>query len=191
VIVLGVDPGNNGAFALYDTETRRLIRIDDMPDWYQAVGKKKRKRIDAIALAELFALYDVMGVGLMVMEAVGGRTGQSASAGFVFGYGVGLVYMCALYSNLVIESIPPASWKRIMNVPGKKAADDSAIIARADELFPHDRHWFRGPQGGKKVDRAEAAMLARFGADHVLPTMPNQSRDPEAHVYSRNADTGA
>lgn len=188
--VLGVDPGNNGAFAIYDTETRRLVGVEDMPIWFQSVGRRKRKRIDALALAEQFDMYEMLGVELVVMEAVGGRTGQGAAAGFVFGYGVGLIYMAALYSRLVIETIPPASWKKIMNVPGKANADASAIIARADELFPHDRHLFRGERGGKKVDRAEAAMLAKFGADHVLHTM-GTTTDAELKLAYQRADTGA
>lgn len=188
--ILGIDPGGNGAFVVYDDVTRRIVSYDDMPVWYQAVGKRKRKRIDALALSELFDQYDMMGVELVVMEAVGGRTGQGAAAGFVFGYGVGLIYMACLYSRLIVETIPPASWKRIMNVPGKSKADDSAIIARADEMFPHDRHLFRGPQGGKKVDRAEAAMMAKFGAEHVLQNI-KQPKDVEARLAYERADTGA
>lgn len=189
--ILGIDPGSSGAFVVYCSDTRRVVSCDDIPVWYQTVGKRKRKRIDAIALAELFDQYDMMGVELVVMEAVGGRTGQGAAAGFVFGYGVGMIYMACLYSRLIVETIPPASWKRIMNVPGKTKADDSAIIARADEMFPHDRHLFRGPKGGKLVDRAEAAMIAKFGAEHVAQNML-QPKDREARLlYSKNADTGA
>lgn len=191
-LVLGVDPGGTGAFAVYCTETRRLVSVEDMPVWFQAVGKRKRKRVDALALADMFDVYEMMGVELVVMEAVGGRTGQGAAAGFVFGYGVGLIYMAALYSRIVIETVPPASWKKVMNVPGKQAADDSAIIARADELFPHDRHNFRGERGGKKVDRAEAAMLAKFGADFVLHTLdPLKANDVELKLAYKKADTGA
>lgn len=185
--ILGIDPGGNGAFCVFNDETKRIVTVEDMPIWHQAVGKRKRKRIDAIRLAEMFDTYEMMGVELVVMEAVGGRTGQGAAAGFVFGYGVGMIYMACLYSKLILETIPPASWKKIMNVPGKTKADDSAIIARADELFPHDREWFRGERGGKKVDRAEAAMLAKFGADHVLRTV--RGVDPRAKTL--NADTGA
>lgn len=185
--VLGIDPGGNGAFAVYSPETQRVVSVEDMPVWYQAVGKRKRKRIDAIALAEMFDTYAMMGVEAVIMEAVGGRTGQGAAAGFVFGYGVGMIYMACLYSKLVLETIPPATWKKIMNVPGKSKADDSAIIARADELFPHDRHLFRGPMGGKKVDRAEACMIAKFGAENVLHTL----RGVDARAKTLNADTGA
>lgn len=190
-LIVGVDPGQTGAFAVYDTETRRVISIEDMPFWWQTVGKKKRRRVDGLALADMFDTYEMMGVELVVMEAVGGRPRQGASAGFVFGYGVGLIYMAALYSRIVIETVPPAAWKKIMNVPGKMNADDTAIINRADELFPLDRDKWRGPNGGKKVDRAEAAMMAKFGADHVLHTLATTVTDVELQLAYRQAETGA
>lgn len=189
-LILGVDPGANGAFAVYNTDTRRIVSIDDMPSWFQSVGKKKRKRVDALALADMFDTYELMGVELVVMEAVGGRPGQSASAGFVFGYGVGLIYMAALYSRIVIETVPPSTWKKLLNVPGKAQGGDDDIMNRADELFPQDRHLFRGDRGGKKIDRAEAAMMAKFGADHVWHTL-GQTNDVELRLAYQRADTGA
>lgn len=189
-LILGVDPGASGAFAVYNTDTRRLVSIDDMPSWFQTVGKKKRKRVDALALADMFDTYEMMGVELVVMEAVGGRTGQSASAGFVFGYGVGLIYMAALYSRITIETVPPQTWKKLMNVPGKSQGSDDDILNRADELFPQDRTLFRGERGGKKIDRAEAAMMAKFGAEHVWHTL-GQTNDVELRLAYQRADTGA
>jgi len=190
-LVLGIDPGSSGAFAVYNTKTRTLVGdVIDTPTWFQTVGKKKRPRIDALAIADMFDTYVLMDVELVVMEAVGGRTGQSASAGFAFGYGVGITYMAAFYSGIVIETVPPQTWKQMLNVPGKSKADDTAILARADELFPHDRQQFRGPNGGKKIDRAEAAMIAKFGGDVILPTLQN-TPGVELRLAYRAADTGA
>jgi hypothetical protein len=190
-LVLGVDPGAHGAFAVYDTTTRRLVGdVIDTPLWFQTVGKRKRPRIDTLAIADMFDVYVMMGVELVVMEAVGGRGGQSAVAGFAFGYTVGVTYMAAFYSGIVIETVPPGTWKAVMNVPGKSKADDSAILARADELFPHDRQQFRGPSGGKKIDRAEAAMIAKFGGDTILPTL-TATPGVELRLAYRAADTGA
>lgn len=189
-LILGVDPGASGAFAIYDTVSRRIVSMEDMPVWYQTVGKAKRKRVDGLALADQFDTYSMMGVELVVMEAVGGRPRQSASAAFVFGYGIGLIYMAALYSKIVIETVPPAAWKKLMNVPGKQNGSDDDILARADELFPEDRHLFRGDRGGKKIDRAEAAMMAKFGAEHVWHTL-GQFTDAELRLAYQNAATGA
>lgn len=167
-LILGIDPGANGAFVLYETDTRSIVDHQSMPVWYQQVGKTKRKRVDAIALAEMFETYQMLSVDLIVMEAVGGYGKQPGSAGFVFGFSVGLVYMCTVYSQIPIETVAPHTWKAFMRVPGKMKADDSAIIQRANELFPAYRSVFTGPRGGNRVDVAEAAMLAMFGGDHIL-----------------------
>lgn len=191
-IVLGIDPGAKGAFAMYDTVSRTIAgRIEDMPTWYQLVGKKKRLRIDAVAVMELAATFEMIGVELAVMEAVGGRGNQPGSSGFVFGYGVGLVYMSLIASRIPIETVAPQTWKRLLNVPGKEKADDTAILARADEMFPEARAQFRGPRGGKMLDRAEAAMLARYGADHILPNLELIDGGKVQEDIYRRADTGA
>ena len=55
MLILGIDPGSSGAFAVYDTESRRLVGpVQDMPTWYQVVGKRKRPRLDAMAIADMF-----------------------------------------------------------------------------------------------------------------------------------------
>lgn len=204
-LVLGIDPGLHGALATYDTETRTLVDVRDMPTWAMLVGKKERPRIDAVELAEWAEMYSVWGVDLAVLEAVGGRPKQSASAGFVFGYSVGLVYMALMFARIPVETVPPQTWKKMMRVPGKaraargeersaeqKRADvkaaDAAIIARADELFPASRDAWRGARGGVKLDRAEAAILARFGGDYVLHT---ETTDVDWRLAYRKADTGA
>ena len=190
-LVLGIDPGTSGALAVYDTTTRRLVGpVQDVPLWYQTVGKRKRKRVDTLGVADMFDEFEVMGVELIVMESVSGRGGQSAVGAFAFGYGVGILYMAAFYSGIVIETVPPQTWKQLLNVPGKSKADDTAILARADELFPHDRQQFRGAKGGKKIDRAEAAMIAKYGGDFILPTM-EPGANAELRLAYAHADTGA
>lgn len=176
---------------MYDTESRALVgEVYDTPIWYQTVGKRKRKRVDALAIADLFDEFEVMGVELIVMEAVGGRRAQNAAHAFTFGYGVGIIYMAAFYSGIVIETVPPQTWKQVLKVPGKSKADDSAIMARADELFPADRAKFRGAKGGKRIDRAEAAMIAKFGGDTILNTL-DPAADVELRLAYANAETGA
>lgn len=192
-LVLGIDPGAHGAFAVYDTDSGRIIDVKDMPTWFQQVSRTKRLRVDPIGLAEIMDTYRMMGVTLAVMEAVGGRGKQPGSAGFVFGYAVGMVYMSMIYNSFAIETVIPATWKKLMNVPGKQKADDTAIAQRAEEIFPHDRAFFRGERGGKKIDRCEAAMLAKFGADFVLKTLQQPTGDllVDMAYHNRDADTGA
>lgn len=194
-LIAGVDPGTNGAIALYDTDTRRLNGLYDIPSWYQSVGTKKRKRIDALGLMELFEMLNILGVELLVIEAVGGRPRQSASSGFVFGYTVGVIYMAAMYSKIMVETVPPQRWKKMLGVPGKvgKSAAETKkaqgdIMNRVSELFPHDRDAFRGVKDGFKMDRADAALLAKFGGDHIWHTMP---KGLDINAIYKNAETGA
>lgn len=191
-LVLGIDPGSSGAFAVYDTETRRIVGdILRMPVWQQVVGKRKRKRIDSLALAEMMDTYNLMGIDLVVIEAVGGRPGQNAMNAFTFGYGVGQLNMACIYSKIPMDTIEPATWKQVLRVPGKSRADDTAILARAEEIFPDDRHQFRGPKGGKMIDKAEAAMIAKFGGDYILQEADTLQSVKDKLHRSRNAQTGA
>jgi hypothetical protein len=200
ILVAGIDPGTNGALAVYDAEAKRLVSVHDLPMWYQSVGKKKRKRLDPIAVAELFETLNLMGVRLVVMEAVGGRPRQSASAAFVFGYTVGLLYMAALNHRIMVETVPPLRWKGMMRIPGKMGHSDKLaqkkakgdIMMRVQELFPDEREMFRGDRDGYKMDRADAALLAKFAGDFVWKTVtPAQTDDVEFKLAYRNAETGA
>lgn len=167
--IIGVDPGVHGAFALYDYRAGTL-ETRDMPTWQMTVNKKKRDRVDPIAVLEYFELAKLYGVELCIIEAVGGRPGQANM--FAFGYSVGLVYMACVAARIAIEAVAPQTWKKLMKVPGKKGGvkseKDDAILSRACELFPDYTSGFYGPSGGKRVDRAEAALLAKYGADYAL-----------------------
>jgi hypothetical protein len=181
--VVGIDPGATGALAIYDTSTG-LETIFDMPMWMQVIGKRTRPRVDTVQVADLFDTFAMLDVRLVVLEAVGGRPKQSASAAFVFGYGVGLLMMAAIQSKIPVETVEPATWKKVMRVP----KDDQGIVRRADEMFPDHRAEFRGSRGGIKHDRAEAAMLAKYGADFLLRSI---RPDAEWRVAYRDANTGA
>jgi hypothetical protein len=203
VSVIGVDPGGTGALAHYDIASNTLD-VEDMPVWSMAIGKgKTRKRIDGVALLEYFEMKKMMGVQLVMIEAVGGRPKQSASNAFVFGYGVGLIYMACVATRLPIETVPPQTWKKLMRVPGKgkKQAEkenrtpkqtEGMIVQRADELFPAYSGLWRGPRGGYRLDRAEAAILARYAGDYAMrSTRPVRIQDAEWQMVYRGADTGA
>lgn len=152
--VLGIDPGATGALALVD---ERGV-IEDL--WDMPVRKERgRKRTDPVELRNLVyriqALYDPEA---WIIEAVGGRPAQSASAAFVFGVGYGMIVMLGIEHKVRLDFVEPGIWKRAMRAP----ADKQEAVNRADELFPAHRNLFRGRMGGLRPDRAEAAMLALY-----------------------------
>lgn len=163
--VAGIDPGASGALCVYNSDTG-IVAMHDMPTWMQQIGKKKRKRVDPVALDDLFKLFAMLGVELVVIEDVMGRGNEIGGA--AFSYGIGVLDTVAMYSGIPVEKVTPQVWKKMLNVKGKSRADDSAIIQKANALFPDNRDMFKGVRGGNKVDRAEAAMMALYGVRHIL-----------------------
>ena len=150
--VLGIDPGNSGALALIDTEACTLAVVD-MP---LEVWTKGRSITSASGLGDI--LRHVQPDQAFV-EHVGVRPGEGAVGAFSFGRGLGRIegVLATLLAPLWL--IRPAEWKGKTNTP----ADKKQAVTRAEQLFPSAKSVFRGPKGGVKDGRAEAAILAFFG----------------------------
>lgn len=157
---IGVDCGLNGAMVYYD-HRNNFLQVEDMPVYKVTVNKTMRHRIDDVALLNYFEMAVLKGCDRVVIEQLWERPGQSGM--FQLGVCAGLVRMACITNRLPIDEVPPQTWKKILRVPGGKAADDNQIMARADDMMPAHRDLWRGPKGGRLVDRAEAAMLAYYG----------------------------
>src|SRR5688572_14456068 len=112
-LVLGVDPGKGGAFALYHQELG-LLDVWDMPTHKVTVNKRVRTHVDGVGLLKLFEEAKFRGVDLTVLEGVGGRPRQSASKAYVFGYGVGMIFMASIAAKIPVETADAAMWKVLM-----------------------------------------------------------------------------
>lgn len=158
---LGIDPGVNGALAVYDAANKRIAHIQAMPTMKISKGKGARNVVDLPRLLEVlrgFAyFYDPQ---ITVLEAVGPRHGDGAVGSFTFGEGYGLLragiacIFCCRH-----EPIQPQTWKRHMMV----GTLDGDIMKRADQFFPGQSELWRGPKGGFLDGIAEASMLALYG----------------------------
>jgi hypothetical protein len=152
--------------AYYD-HRNGILHIEDMPTYRITVNKTKRNRIDDVALLTYFELTKLKGADRVVIEQLWERPGDRGM--FVMGLCFGLVRMACISVHLPVEEIPPQTWKKLLRVPGKSAADnDEAIVKRADDLLPTHRDKWRGPRGGRQLDRAEAAMLAYYGETFLV-----------------------
>jgi crossover junction endodeoxyribonuclease RuvC len=99
---------------------------------------------------------DQHAVQMVVLEKVGGMTGQSASAAFTFGYGAGIVEGVLAAMRLPIALVTPQAWKRSAGI----ATDKGAAREAAMRLWPaHASRFARVKDDG----RAEAALIARHG----------------------------
>ena len=175
MITIGVDPGLHGAIAVYDAAAGAILEILDMPTFETLIGKKARLRIDKAQLlhevGRIRARYSPAFVTIEELVApppIDKRSGRKRSngAGGLLAQGrvYGEIEMAFAGFRYRIEYAHPATWKARLRAPALK----SASVARADELFPAYGKLWRGPCGGALADRAEAAMIAKYGADTWL-----------------------
>lgn len=98
--ILGIDPGQTGGWACLN-QTGEILSYSSAP-------------YDSGAW-DLVQMNGVIGVvhsdTKMVIEEVGGIPGQSASAAFNFGYGVGLWRGIAAAYNMPVETVRPQEWQ--------------------------------------------------------------------------------
>lgn len=149
-MILSIDPGLNGAFAIHDL-SGNLIHVDDLP----VVGEGTQRRVDAVTLAATLGRYEISSG---VIEQVHAMPGNGVASMFRFGQAFGTVIGIAASRNIPLHYAPPAKWKKSMSL------DDTAERSRqmAIDLYPS----FASRLARKKDhNRAEAILLGRW---HLL-----------------------
>lgn len=167
-LILGIDPGLEGALAFWAPEAD-LLEVFDMPVYKITRAGKLRNEIDVYQLGRIVR-ERAAGIRLAVLEKVGAmpvfrkgphgveRAGaQGAQSAFVFGGAWGMARMAIAAHNIPIVEPTPAVWKGAMSVTSDKASSRKAASALAPD---HAHHWARVKDDG----RAEAYLLARYGA---------------------------
>lgn len=164
--IVGCDPGNKGAFAIFDPEGSRM-RIFDMPTFVYTTTKDKTYLDIHTICRELSS----QPVSHLYLEAVYASPQMGVVSAFSFGEGKGMILGAAAALGISNTQTKPTQWKKVMRIP----ADKRAAVARATQLFPHLGELFKGPRGGVFDGRAEAALIALYGA-------MEQGRTPTASV---------
>ena len=149
MITAGIDPGINGAIALLDGNF--LVAVHDMPKMAAANGK------NVVNAAALHKILTSAKIGLVILEQVGGRPGESAPWAFNFGRSFGNIEGVVLALQIPIRYVSPVKWKRAAGVPPKQK-DYARTIAQ--RLFP-----FAELSRKKDLDRAEAILIGLYGSD--------------------------
>ncbi|MGL4811868.1 MAG: hypothetical protein ACRCXM_08830 [Beijerinckiaceae bacterium] len=140
MILLGCDPGVNGALALFDTSEKRVI-THDMPD-------------TTATLFDLIGTFPKVAVCMIEKPFYPKVIGVKNVAKIAEAYGR---IKAVLFSHgIPLREVTPRDWKAALNLSDSKAA--SRELAGA--LFPDDAdQWKRVRDDG----RAEAALLAWYG----------------------------
>lgn len=157
MILVGIDPGLDGALASYCTDDAYVptIHVQAMPT--MRIGK--RRAYDVPRLARMVDEYDQYGTAgsvLVVLEQVHAWPGQGVVSSYRLGYGVGLLEgIIAEIGTYRLEKVTPQRWRKVM-LDGRPKGKASSV-QRARELFPGVE--LKNREHGK----AEALLLAEFG----------------------------
>ena len=161
-LVLGIDPGVNGALALIDADKREIINIWDTPNYEEVLTTGKlRKSIDVEELVRIFDRIETMeaqssGPVQVKIEKVQAFGKQSAPAAFNFGYAAAIPYALATAYSWEIELISPVAWKRYHTL---QATSKDAARIKVRNAFPQHKDWFKRKLD---VDRADAVLIAFY-----------------------------
>src|SRR3990167_10865686 len=158
-MIIGIDPGLSGAFALYDGDD---LTIFDMPTIETVVNKKKKRQIDAYQLCNWVDLYRSL-ITRAVIEQVGSMPEQGITSAFNFGYGAGVIYGVLAGNQVPVSFVPASMWKRQFGLIGK--GKDASRLAASRIVPKFARYWPLKKHDG----RAEAFLLAAWGALRDVP----------------------
>ena len=154
-IILGIDPGLDGALAFYTPSTGSLDVLD-MPTL-----QLKKRVIDEYQFARLID-ERAKDIAEAWLEQVATRPGEGAVGAFAFGRGYGFIRGVLAANFIPIRDVTPAVWKKASRLTG---LPKDASRGRASELFP--RHC--GLFSRKKDDgRSDAVLIAHYGATHRI-----------------------
>jgi hypothetical protein len=160
--VLGVDPGANGALALYNVNDGLILNVWRMPnEEIILTNKKKTKRVDILKLWKLYNLvYENVnsknGVLHIHIEKVQAFGKESAPAAFNFGYAAAIPAALSYALKLTPILVHPTIWKR--NI-GLQASDKDESRLLAIKLFPELAVLLKYK---KDVDLADAIHIAMY-----------------------------
>jgi len=147
-LILGVDPGQRGAFGILDA-TGGFQSVADLP----IISDKSLTWIDGGAFQSM--LLDAIGGRQCraVVERVSAMPKQGVASSFAFGCGFGSILGVLQAMHLPIELITPGAWKRGLGLD----SDKKASLHRARLLFPTAELHLAKHEG-----RSEALLIAHY-----------------------------
>lgn len=151
-MILGIDPGIDGALALINVHVRDLAEVVDMP-YVEVRRNSTRKR--EVAPALVGNLVKRWKPDVAVIERVSAMPGQGVTSMFSFGRSLGMIEGILAAHHIPVRYITPQEWKRVHGIPAGAPKDESrAAVMR---LLPQHADRF-----ARKKDhgRADAILIA-------------------------------
>jgi crossover junction endodeoxyribonuclease RuvC len=148
--VVGIDPGLTGAIAVLNGNG---VALFDIP--------VSGGEVNGYALyGELTLAHDVDPIDAVFIEETHAFAKNGCKANFSQGFSMGAIITAVRSARLPMHRVAPSTWKTKMGLRGR---DKSASRHLAAELWPDTEFHLV-----KHHNRAEAALIARYGMYHVL-----------------------
>ena len=161
MIIIGIDPGLNGAIAVL--ENNKVLNIFDVP--VMPEGKKNKRQINSAQLVkmleEIIKNLDKNEV-TVVVENVSAMPGQGVTSMFNFGQTFGAIKGICAALSLPIFFVRPAKWKKHFDLIN--SSKDSSRT-KAIELYPTISDKLSKK---KDVNKSDAILIARFYSETRL-----------------------
>lgn len=145
-MIIGIDPGINGAMACLGAD--HTLDIFDVPK----IGKEP----DYVTWASVWGANLPFAKHVWI-EKVGAMPGQGVTSMFNFGERYGFVIGLVASANVPFSFVRPQAWKAAAGITNN--AEKGASRLRAKQIFP-GADWF---DRAKDDGRAEAALIAYVG----------------------------
>lgn len=147
-VVIGIDPGLNGAIAAVDGANGALLWVEDMP----TIGDGKDRLVSPAHIADLIEPELII---TACVEVASTRPGLGVAAVLKTGTGYGMVLGVLATLRVPVTYALPQRWKKDVGLDRNK--DLSRRVAT--ETWPTMSEYFRL---AKHDGRAEAALIARW-----------------------------
>ena len=156
MIIIGIDPGINGAISII--ENKKIIEVYDTPTMID--GKKNKRQINGAQVTNIFKerLNGEKEV-VVVVEHVNAMPGQGVTSMFNFGQSFGVIKGICAALNLPIYFVRPDKWKKHFNlIKTNKDASRTKVI----EVYPEISSKLHRK---KDSNRADAILIALYFND--------------------------
>ena len=159
MIIIGVDPGINGAISII--ENKKILEVYDTPTMID--GKKNKRQINGAQVTNIFKeRLNPNKEVVVVVEQVNAMPGQGVTSMFNFGQSFGVIKGICAALSLPIHFVRPTKWKKHFNlIKTNKDASRTKVI----ESYPKISSKLHRK---KDINRADAILIARYFNDTRL-----------------------
>ena len=153
MIIIGVDPGINGAISI--VENKKILDVYDTPTMID--GKKNKRQINSAQVSNIFKeRLNLNKEVIVVVEQVNAMPGQGVTSMFNFGQSFGVIKGICAALNIPIHFVRPAKWKKHFNlIKTNKDASRTKVI----ESYPKISSKLHRK---KDSNRADAILIALY-----------------------------